>query len=189
MPFKTQKLRSPNERPAREKLFLATGTIHEVSEEGTSALEVQYFMPCALSLLSLPSLLAAQTAVPAGNNISLSGQVVDPSGALIPGATITLTRGATVLTATSASDGRYQFRNISPGTYQLTVEAVGFAPLTMPSLSLSATRQLSLPLKIAAEQEQVTVTTQAAGLSVNSDENANSTVQSGQRHRCAVGRS
>ena len=132
-----------------------------------------------LFLLSLPSFLFGQAVTPTGNAISLGGQVVDPSGALVPGATVTLTRGATVLTAISASDGRYQFRNISAGTYQLAVEAVGFAPLTMPGLVLSATRQLNLPLKIAADQEQVTVTTQAAGLSMNSDENANSTVLKG----------
>ncbi len=130
-------------------------------------------------LLSLTPLLVGQAPGPTGNNISLGGQVVDPSGALVPGATVTLTRGATVLRAISASDGRYQFRNILAGTYQLSAEAVGFAPLTIPGLVLSATRQLNLPLKIAADQEQVTVTTQAAGLSINPDENANSTVLKG----------
>ena len=131
-----------------------------------------------LPLLSLPSMLAAQSAG-TSNNVSLSGQVLDPSGALIPGATVTLTRDATMLTATSAADGRYQFRNVAPGTYQLTVDADGFTHLAMPEVLLTATRQLNLSLKVAADQEQVTVTAQATGLSLNSDENANSTILKG----------
>ena len=141
-----------------------------------------------LSLLLLPSVMKAQAAGAAGNvskgnvspgNVSLGGQVLDPSGALIPGAIVTLTSGGNELKATSGSDGRYQFRNIAAGTYQLTVDSPGFTQLAMPDVVLNASRQLNLPMKIATESEQVTVTAQAPGLSLNADENANSTVLKG----------
>ena len=139
-----------------------------------------YVVLClVLLLLLLSSFATAQTAAVPGNNVSLSGQVTDPSGALIPDATVTLTHGSTVFTVTSASDGRYRFHSIPSGIYQLTADSDGFAQLTIPHLHLAASRQLNLSLKIATDQQQVTINTHAADLSVNAEENANSTVLKG----------
>jgi hypothetical protein len=60
---------------------------------------------------------------------SLSGSVEDPTGRVIPGATITLINTSTgeQKTSTSASDGSYQFVSLAPGSYQLKTSSKGFA--------------------------------------------------------------
>ena len=61
-------------------------------------------------------------------NASLSGTVADPTGAVIPGATVTLKSNATqaIRTATSGSQGTYQFSELPPGDYSLTGAAKVF---------------------------------------------------------------
>jgi hypothetical protein len=63
------------------------------------------------------------------NTTSLSGTIVDPSGALVPGATITLANSATNLTKEthSGSAGEYSFDQILPGDYVVTASASGFS--------------------------------------------------------------
>jgi hypothetical protein len=116
-----------------------------------------------LILLAVPASLAAQSAGdPAGSAgpppaapqtaadlspakaESLSGTLIDPDGAVISGATVTLTQGGTSQTCISAGDGLFQFTKVSAGTYELRVEAPGFAPLKQ-SGSLVAGESLTLP--------------------------------------------
>jgi hypothetical protein len=61
---------------------------------------------------------------------SISGTVLDPSGAAIAGARVKLTRegASTNLEAVSGEDGQFSFGNIAPGAFQLTLAAEGFAP-------------------------------------------------------------
>ena len=74
-------------------------------------------------LLVLPGSLLAQIAT-----TSLRGVVKDPSGALVPGAKITITNNATgqSLTATSNGAGEYSFTQIAPARYMIDVTAAGF---------------------------------------------------------------
>jgi len=60
---------------------------------------------------------------------SIVGTVADPSGAVVPGATVTVinTGTAYTLTATTNSTGTYQFTPIRIGTYTVQVQATGFA--------------------------------------------------------------
>ena len=62
---------------------------------------------------------------------SIEGTVADPSGALVPGATLTATNTATGVkfTAQSNSDGIYRFAVLPVGTYDLQVERQGFGKL------------------------------------------------------------
>ena len=60
----------------------------------------------------------------------LHGVVGDPSGAVIPGADVTLTQGGVAVHAQSAEDGSYSFRGMPAGTYTLGVRAQGFAPFS-----------------------------------------------------------
>jgi hypothetical protein len=65
---------------------------------------------------------------------SISGTVVDPSGALVAGARITLTRPAEVQLPNpevlSGDDGRFSFAGLVPGPFELVISAAGFAPQT-----------------------------------------------------------
>ena len=122
--------------------------------------------------LALPS--AAQTG-------ALHGQVQDPSGAVVPGAAISLAGGLKPIETKSGADGQYSIRGLAPGAYSITAAAKGFAPLTIPEVSIAAgqTTELNLPLAIAVEQEEVEVNSQNQGVGIESDRNAGAVVLKG----------
>src|SRR6185503_16187862 len=77
----------------------------------------------AVALL-LPGALYAQF-----DTSTVLGVVKDSSGAVVPGATVTLKNNATGITATAVSDseGSYQFMNVRVGTYSVRAELQGFS--------------------------------------------------------------
>jgi hypothetical protein len=95
---------------------------------------------------------------------SISGTVTDPAGAVIPGATVTLTNAGTGegKTASTDSSGFYQFVSLAPGSYALKTAAKGFAD-TQQSFTLETNQTLNLPVKVTVgtSSETVQVTTQA----------------------------
>jgi hypothetical protein len=125
--------------------------------------------------LALPSMLVAQSGG------SLRGQVSDPSGAVVPGAAVTLMQGSTVLNGQSGNDGVYLFKAVPLGSYTLSVQANGFATFSKPGIVIAAgqARQLNVALAIAVQQQDVTVNDQSGGPSVNPDENASALVVKG----------
>jgi len=89
-----------------------------------------------LSLLCLV-LLAAFCAIPStlfGQAFygSVVGTIMDPSGAALRGASVTLTNAATGerRQTQSSGEGDYQFLNLVPGTYRVEVEQQGFKKST-----------------------------------------------------------
>src|ERR1051326_1611650 len=66
---------------------------------------------------------------------SVAGQITDQTGAVVPGATVTLTDQSTHSSRTTTSNeaGRYIFVSVDPGVYDLTVNAKGFALAKFPS--------------------------------------------------------
>jgi hypothetical protein len=112
---------------------------------------------------------------------TLHGQVQDPSGAVVPGAAISLTGSPATLQTKSGADGQYTFRSIAPGSYSITVTAKGFSPLTMPDVAVAAgqAKELNLPLAIAVEEQEVMVTGQNQGVSIESEHNASAVVLKG----------
>src|SRR3984893_18404427 len=87
-----------------------------------------------LHLLFLALLLAvffSHPSVPAGgqfDSASVLGTIKDPSGAAIPSATVQLLNTAKGITVTRQTDGNgdYEFTNVQPGDYSITVTAPGF---------------------------------------------------------------
>ena len=61
---------------------------------------------------------------------SLQGTVTDPSGGVIPNASVTLTNDETrrTLTTTASGEGFYRFTGLAPGSYTLSAEAPKFRP-------------------------------------------------------------
>ncbi len=109
-------------------------------------------------------ILSAQT-----NTTALSGTIVDPSGALIPGATITLTNTETNLTkmAHSGDKGEYSFDQILPGPYTVTVRANGFSDAVRRVRLLVAT-PLTLNIKMTlGVTEVVNVDANASTMNVS----------------------
>ena len=92
---------------------------------------------------------------------TLTGTVTDPSGAVVPKATITISNTATgiVHTAITNSAGRYTVPTLAPGTYDIVVKATGFRTSLRNALRLTvgATVQQNFTLKVGAAAQRVVV--------------------------------
>ncbi|MEO8724807.1 MAG: carboxypeptidase-like regulatory domain-containing protein, partial [Acidobacteriaceae bacterium] len=94
-------------------------------------------MPASQRLLAIVFLCAAAWAC-AQSLSSVRGVVLDPSGAAVPHASLTLTNPSTGANRTTLSDsaGRYAFLQVQPGTYQIAATAPGFNPVTVKHVVL-----------------------------------------------------
>jgi hypothetical protein len=106
-------------------------------------------------LLAIPSLGQAATTG------SISGAITDQTGALIPGAKLTITNPAQGIQHKTTSDakGVYSFPSLPVGEYNLHAEAAGFKAQNRTGLmvDLDSTLQVDLPLELAERVEEVTV--------------------------------
>jgi hypothetical protein len=130
-------------------------------------------------VLSFAALLVASKA--SAQTASLRGQVQDPSGAVVPGAAISLTGSGQTFQAHASADGQYVFRALPAGSYSITASAKGFAPLTLPDIVLAPgqVRSVNLSLAIAVEQQEVTVEGHNQTVNISSDQNAGAVVLQG----------
>jgi len=101
--------------------------------------------------------LCAQT----GTLGTMTGVVTDPSGAVVPDATVTIKEKSvsTTQTQTTNSAGRYTFVNLRPGDYQVTITKAGFAKDVIPSdiISVGETSTNNVTLKVGSESQTVEV--------------------------------
>jgi hypothetical protein len=111
---------------------------------------------------------------------SVSGQVLDPDGRLVPGATAALANGTGTLQARSGADGTFSLKAVVPGSYTLTVEAVGFSPFSKTDVLVDAGQDSNLKVRLTiTDQQNVRVQSQSSGVSVDPNENASATVING----------
>src|SRR5689334_9925296 len=84
---------------------------------------VLFAIACISMVIILPSLVCAQAYFG-----TVSGELSDPTGAMVQGANVVLTdqQKGFSFTATSDNSGRYLFRSIPPGTYRVSAEIKGF---------------------------------------------------------------
>ncbi len=105
----------------------------------------------------------------------ISGTITDPSGQVIPGATVTLTNESTgdIRPATSDAAGNFVFPAVLPGAYTVKVEAQGFQTLLKTGNQLTPNQRLSLgnlQLAIGSLTETVSVSAQGASVQTASAE-------------------
>src|SRR4051812_43533865 len=110
-------------------------------------------------------LLASTTALGQGSTTAaIRGNVQDPSGGVLPGATVTVTNTGTKAVQSVVSDerGQYQFAALFPGTYDLRVELSGFKSYERKALALSPNdnRGIDVRLDVGQQSETITVTAQ-----------------------------
>jgi hypothetical protein len=114
---------------------------------------------------------------------SIQGTVTDPTGAIIPGATVTLTDNSTnhTSTTTSSGSGVYTFNALPPDQFTLTVEAPGFTKKTLSNVQIlpEQANAVNVTLNLGQTTQTVTVSgaqaaaldTETATLSGNIDSN------------------
>ncbi len=103
---------------------------------------------------------------------TLSGRVIDASGATIPNAKIVATETNTgaKAEATTTTEGTYTLPFLTPGPYQLVVEANGFKKYTQSGITIGTNVRLSqdVVMQIGSQTESVTVTADVALLNTAS---------------------
>ena len=108
---------------------------------------------------------------------TLQGTIKDPNGALIPGATVTISQPVTRYkqSVQTGPDGTFRLVNVPFNTYQVSAEAPGFQP-TQQSIDLESALPMSLDLTlgVSAEAANVTVTSENSGL-LESDRSSSDT--------------
>ncbi len=114
---------------------------------------------CLMSVLVLG--VARPGAAQSGNGGSVEGTVADPTGAVIPGASLDLRNLETSARRETATNeaGFFRFPILPVGIYELVVERDGFAALTQTNLvvTVGAAINLSLTLQLAGGSERVVV--------------------------------
>jgi hypothetical protein len=137
----------------------------------------------AMSAQTPAPMKATATAGAAGvqaGKTRVHGVVTDPDGALIPGATVTLTGNGPAVKATSGSDGSYS-AVVTPGTYTATFTMPGFATYTATGLAIGAANGMTLnaKLQIGVQSQVITVNSDSVQLSVDPDSNQSAVVLTG----------
>src|ERR1700760_2807063 len=93
-------------------------------------------------------------------NASLAGSVTDTSGAVIPGAKLTLTNESSGAQQNYQTDagGEYNFRNLPPGIYDLSVTATAFQSFVRKSIELAVNQAARVDVKLTVGTADQTVT-------------------------------
>lgn len=100
---------------------------------------------------------------------SISGTAVDPSGAVVAGAPVTLrsSDAGREQNGTTGEDGSFRFAALAPGHYQLRIDAPGFKPYLQTGLTVEGTGQLQVNARLALTSESTTVEVSADGLQID----------------------
>jgi hypothetical protein len=111
------------------------------------------------------------------NNATLHGTVADPTGAVIPGASVSIITvgGRAVTTLATDELGSYQSHSLNPGIYIVIVTAPGFASSSSKAVTLVLGQaiQYNVVLQIQVDQQQVQVDAGALTVGTDPDNNAN----------------
>ena len=134
-------------------------------------MQVNVSAQCRISRFALQAAFAGAVAImflacfvgPAAQaqfRASLRGVVSDPTGAVIPGATVTLTNADTSEKQVSTTDdsGIYNFNALPPGKFSLTVERDGFQKKVVDDVQIIPEQPNALNLKLEIGQASQTVT-------------------------------
>lgn len=112
--------------------------------------------------LAVTALLALSTSVAGAQTLSgtVSGQVTDGQGAVLPGVAVVLTGRTGSIDQVTDGSGNYRFIGLQPGTYSIRAELSGFKPFEQQNIvvGIGATIQVRIPLEVGGLQETVQVT-------------------------------
>ncbi len=131
--------------------------------------------------IGFASFIAAQAQTPAPaqavGTATLRGHIADQTGALIPGAKITITNalGVEVKSTTSDTSGSYAVSGLAPGGYIVQANVDGFAPFSSPTVQLAAnqSKRVDIAMAIEAAQQSVVVSDEEGAPTVSTEAGSN----------------
>jgi len=117
------------------------------------------------------------------DNATINGTVLDPSGAVVPNAAITLTNPATSQTRQDISNsaGQFRFANVGVGTYTLSTMVAGFQKYTKTGIVVNVAQSLEENVTLAVGSQAQTIQVEADALQVQTETSEVSTLISGQQ--------
>ena len=138
---------------------------------------MRFFLSIAILLSVFSALAAGQTSTG-----TLRGRITDPSGAVIPQATVmaNTTEGRSVTVVTN-DQGVYEFKGLPAGSYTVTAVAKGFATDQEDNVNIAAgqAQQLDIALQIQVEQEKVEVHEETPTVDVSPQNSASTLIIKG----------
>jgi hypothetical protein len=140
----------------------ASTTLSRAVRESFSAPRLRRAASVCFFFAALLLVTASAFAQLAGKG-AITGTVTDPTGAVVPGATITATNTATGLatTQTSSSAGDFSMSTLDPGVYTVVVKASGFETITQNDIHINALEAFSYSpkLTVGGQDQNITVDT------------------------------
>ena len=126
----------------------------------TRLLEFRSLFKVVIVLLALTGAISVQAQVTTG---TVRGEVTDQAGAVVPGATVTITdpKTKTSQTAQSGNGGEYQFNNLPVGTYVITVAPPSdsnFSTLTLNDVRVKLNEVTDVPTVLQPGEATASVT-------------------------------
>jgi Carboxypeptidase regulatory-like domain len=144
---------------------------------------MKHLVIAAIFGLAAANIGNGQTATAPPTTATLHGHVSDPSGALIPGAKVTVTTatGTTAKTATADASGAFDVHGLAPGGYIVNVTYEGFAPFQSQIITVAAgqVKRVDVSMAIETQQQNVVVTDESPTVNVEAGGNSNSVVIKG----------
>ena len=112
---------------------------------------------------------------------TVTGTITDPAGAVVPGATVTVTSVDTALvkTVTTNDDGNYTVPFLQPGTYNIAVDKTGFSRVVRENIKLEVaqTAGIDITLGVTAGSVEVEVSSDETPLLQTETSNLETTVE------------
>ena len=130
-----------------------------------------------LAALFVSSILYAQS-----SEVSLRGQVKDPSGAVVPAVTVTaVAADGKKAEAQTNEEGLYEFRNLAPGTYTVRIQVAGFADIEKAGVVIARgqSQVVDAQLVVFLETQKVTVKGESSEVSVSPTSSVGALVMKG----------
>ncbi len=118
-----------------------------------------YFLAAVLALGLTPPLMKSRSGTG-----SLGGEVLDPSGAVVPRARVVVFKDRWAETLSTDNTGQYVATGLSPGTYEVSVSSEGFAPFDRAGLVVAGGERTEMDamLEIAVLKQGITITADAS---------------------------
>jgi hypothetical protein len=131
--------------------------VHGIGGKVFAVPSVRSFRVLALVLLLAAGFIRAQETI---NFASLSGRIIDATGAVVEGAQVTVENTDTNVsnTAETGREGRFRFPYLQVGPYKITVSKQGFSlAARSATLTVGSAFDLTIPLEVGAEETTVQV--------------------------------
>ncbi|MGI8493957.1 MAG: carboxypeptidase regulatory-like domain-containing protein [Pyrinomonadaceae bacterium] len=120
-----------------------------------SAIAEKLLMSAIIVIFSVGAVFAQAQA----STADLRGTVVDPNGAIVPGATVTANSSATgiIRTVTANDEGIYQIFSLPPGEYEVSAQAATFKKVVISPVRLTVGQSAELQIKLEIGGQDVVV--------------------------------